>query len=187
MHELGIQAKELDLTNDFLCPGSLPDLQDLADDSVAAISRLESTMYQGNMLLRDGDANGMANSLEIRLPLLGQQVLQAAHGIPGSQRLPAGSPSKYLLRAAFPELLRDEVVNKRKMGFTLPIRVWMRTALRSRCQTAINALKDYRIFHPAGIDSVMREFENQPNSPSWSRAFSLCVLGDYVSRYCPSV
>jgi asparagine synthase (glutamine-hydrolysing) len=183
MAALGLRADDLGLTADYLQPETTPELADVADDAVATVSRLESAYYQGNMLLRDGDANGMASGLEVRLPFLGQQVMDLAHSIPGRDRLPPGGGTKYLLRAAFPELLRDEVVNKTKMGFTLPIRRWMRTTLRPRCEAAIATLKALDLLAPAGVDAVVREFEAEPDSPSWTRAFALCVLGDFVGRH----
>ena len=56
----------------------------------------------GNMLLRDGDANGMAHSLEIRVPLLDQRLLDYALSIPGSVRLPAGGAQNICCARRFP-------------------------------------------------------------------------------------
>ena len=89
---------------------------------------------------------------------------------------------KSLLRRAFPDLLRPELLAMPKQGFVLPIRQWMRTSLRSLCTRSAEVLKDTKLLRPAGIDSVFRRFEAEPESPAWSRAFALCVLGDYVAR-----
>lgn len=183
MRSLGFFADELGLSPEYLDGNTLPRLDDVSDDTVAAVSRLESACYQGNMLLRDGDAMGMASSLEVRLPLLGQQVLDTAHAIPGRDRLPPGGSPKHLLRAAFPDLLRDDVANKPKMGFTLPIRRWMRTSLRPRYEAAIATLKSLNAIVPTGVDAIVREFEAEPDSPSWTRAFALFVLGDFLARH----
>ena len=52
----------------------------------------------GTSLCRcDGDVNGMAHSLEIRVPLLDQRVADLAYGLPGAVRLPSGKADKHLL------------------------------------------------------------------------------------------
>src|SRR5207249_6852757 len=106
LHSLGLEAQALGLSDDYIPPEAAAEAAVNPRDIVWSISRLESQFYMGNMLLRDGDANGMAHSLEIRVPLLDQRLLDFALAIPGSVRLPAGAPPKHLLRAAFPELLR---------------------------------------------------------------------------------
>jgi asparagine synthase (glutamine-hydrolysing) len=45
------------------------------------------------------------------------------------------------------------------------------------------ALKDSRALDPDGIDAVWRDFRAEPDSPMWSRAFALTVLGDFVRRH----
>ncbi len=117
MASLGLHAEALGLDPCFQLSTAIPSLADVANDPFVAISRMESVIYQGNVLLRDGDANGMAHGLEIRLPLLDQPVLNAIHALPGSIRMPAGARPKQLLCEAFPELLTPEIIHQRKMGF----------------------------------------------------------------------
>ncbi len=126
---LGIEAAVLGLTPDFLPAEAFDEFDDEEHDAVAAISRLESQFYQGNMLLRDADVNGMANGLEIRVPMLSQGMLNLLHSIPGAIRLPQSAPPKYLLREAFRPLLRRSLLQQSKRGFTLPIKGWMLESL----------------------------------------------------------
>ena len=180
--ELGYFADRLGLDANFLADGSLPPLDDIGGDPAALISRLESACYQGNMLLRDGDANGMVSGLEIRVPMLDQRLIDLAHSIPGNIRVPAGRPGKHLLREAFADLLRPGILDQPKRGFALPIHRWMRTSLKPICDEALRVLRDLNIVEPHGIAAIQREFEASPESPSWSRLFSLCVLGDFIRR-----
>jgi asparagine synthase (glutamine-hydrolysing) len=156
---------------------------DLDDrDPVAAVSQLESHFYQGSVLLRDADANGMAHGLEIRVPLLDQRLLNLAHALPGSRRLPRGAPGKYLLRRACAGLLRPEILDQPKRGFTLPLRRWMVGSLRHLCEQGLAALKQVGLLRPEGIDAVWQRFLCEPESPLWTRALTLSVLGAYVRR-----
>lgn len=182
MAGLGISAADVGLGPAFLCSEAYPDLDQTEADPVRLVSQLEFRLYQGNMLLRDGDANGMAFGLEIRFPFLDQRLIELAHAIPGGVRLPAGAAGKHLLRRAFADLLRPDISTQPKQGFVLPIRRWMLGSLRQTCEQALTTLKDSRILNPDGVDGVWREFLAEPESPMWTRAFALAVLGAFVGN-----
>jgi len=182
LQSLGLDAHALALTEDYLPPEAAAEAAVNPRDVVWSVSRLESQFYMGNMLLRDGDANGMAHSLEIRVPLLDQRLLDYALAIPGSVRLPAGARPKYLLRQAFPELLRPALQRQGKRGFELPVRRWMLGPLRELCQSGLQTLRSIDLLNSASLDSFWSAFEREPESPIWSRVFTLCVLGLYLRQ-----
>src|SRR5205085_2382067 len=128
----GVRASALGLTPAFLPAEGALGLNGDAADLVRAVSQLESWYYQGSMLLRDADMNGMAFGLEIRVPYLDRRLLDLVHALPGSVRLPPGMPAKHLLRRAFPDLLRPAILDQPKRGFTLPISRWMAGSLRQQ-------------------------------------------------------
>jgi asparagine synthase (glutamine-hydrolysing) len=179
---LGIDGSELGMEAGFMPPGSLADLELDPADPVYSVSVLESRYYQGNMLLRDSDTNGMAHSLEIRVPILDQRMLDLMGSLPGNVRLPYGRADKHLMRLAFAPLLRPAIARQGKRGFSLPIRRWMRGPIRDLCEHGLLSLKRHGIVHPGGVDSVWNTFLEDPESPAWSRAFSLVVLGLYIKR-----
>jgi asparagine synthase (glutamine-hydrolysing) len=151
-----------------------------ADDIVAAVSRLETSFYQHNTLLRDGDANGMAHSLEIRVPILDQRLLNLVSAIPGSVRLPLKFANKHLMRAAFAEALPPPIRQQAKRGFSMPIRRWMVGPLRELCEHSLGRLKSSGVLRAQGVDAIWSSFLANPESPIWSRAFTLCVAGNYL-------
>jgi asparagine synthase (glutamine-hydrolysing) len=176
---LGLHAAELGLTPLFEPPAAMNDLGS-TDDVVASVSRLESIFYQGNTLLRDSDANGMAHSLEIRVPLLDQRMLDLVMPIPGSLRLPKGTADKHLMRAAFHPELPPALLGQKKRGFSMPIRRWMIGPLRELCERSLAHLKRSEVLRPEGVDAIWKSFLAAPESPIWSRAFTLCVAGRYL-------
>jgi asparagine synthase (glutamine-hydrolysing) len=178
----GVRARVLGLTADFLPPESIEQVPTDELDVIASVSRLESRYYQGNMLLRDSDANGMAHSLEIRVPFLDRRLLEVVYRLPGSVRVPAGLPPKHLLRRAFADVLRPELVSQKKRGFTLPIRRWMRGELRDICEASLARLRSSGLIAADGVDRIWQMFLANPESPIWSRAWSLVVLGRYLDR-----
>jgi asparagine synthase (glutamine-hydrolysing) len=187
LRQIGIERNELGLGAEFLSLDSLWDVDDDEADPKRQISQLELRCYQGNMLLRDADANGMAFGLEIRVPFLDQRVLDLANSIPSSVRFPAHAKDKHLLRAAFPDLLRPAILNQRKLGFTLPIGKWMSGDLRPICDAALDWLKTSGVVRAQGVQAVWNSFLAAPASQTWSRALSLVVLGDFLRRTKASV
>ena len=95
-------------------------------DAAMAVDVLSYLPYD---LLVKVDITSMANSLEARSPFLDHEVMQFAASLPGSMKL-RGKQSKYLLKRAFADLLPRENVNRRKMGFGVPVGSWMRGPLR---------------------------------------------------------
>ena len=179
---LGMHAPALGLSPDFMPAEALEGVKRDGDDPILLVSEYESRFYQSNMLLRDADLNGMAHGLEIRLPMLDTRLLNLVYALPGLVRLPAGAPSKYLLRKAFTSLLRPELLSQNKRGFTLPIQRWMVTSLRPLCEESLAILKESGVLQPEGIDAVWQGFQCEPETPLWTRAFILCVLGAYIRR-----
>jgi asparagine synthase (glutamine-hydrolysing) len=164
----------------FLEGEALADLPIAFDDPVHAVSLLECRYYLGGTLLRVGDATGMAHSLEIRVPILDRAVLDLAFRIPGDQKLPSGRADKALLRAAFPEYLRPELLAQKKKGFVIPVKRWMLGPLRPICEAALDAVKAQPEFNPAAVDAVWNGFRKEPESSGWSRAWALVALGSFL-------
>ena len=86
------------------------------------VSALETQWYMMNQLLRDADWAGMAHSLEIRTPLVDIDFFRRVAPLIAS----ADPPGKRDL-ATTPNLaLPDDVLARRKTGFQVPIREWLR-------------------------------------------------------------
>ncbi len=78
----------------------------------------------GDILLK-ADKMSMANSLEVRVPFVDKEVFKVASKIPVDYRVNKTS-TKYAFRMATQEYLPQEVRNKKKLGFPVPIRIWLR-------------------------------------------------------------
>lgn len=181
LKRFGIDPNELGLHETYQVRDVIAGLpHDMESDPVAAISRMESQFYMGNMLLRDSDIYGMAHSLEIRVPFLDRRVVETAASMPGKIRLPPGASSKHLLKKAFSQELRPEILHAKKRGFTLPIRRWMLGPLATECDVALTALKDSGLFPPDQVSALWNSFRDHPESPIWSSAFMLVVLGSFL-------
>ncbi len=85
------------------------------------VSFLELTRYMLNQLLRDSDVMSMANGLELRVPFVDSDVMNAVGRIPSAIRLRKG---KQLLLDAVPEI-PEWVANCPKRGFAFPFESWI--------------------------------------------------------------
>ena len=166
----------------FLQPGQLDDLPLSSADAISRISLLESRFYMGNTLLPVGDATSMAHGLEIRVPMLDRPMLELAYRLPGGVRLPEGKADKALLRRAFPDLLRPELLQQSKRGFVIPVKRWMQGALRPVCEAALDTLMQHDAFQAEAVSQIWQQFQRRPESPLWSRVWTLVALGHYLQR-----
>jgi len=88
------------------------------------ISWLESNFYMQNQLLKDSDYMSMWHSIEVRVPFLDKELMQAVYSIaPEIKYDPV--IGKHLLIKAFDDLLPSKIWQRKKMGFTFPFYKWL--------------------------------------------------------------
>ena len=78
----------------------------------------------GDILLK-ADKMSMANSLEVRVPFLDRPLIEYARHIPTKFKVDKNRTKK-VFRDIASESLDSKVSNKKKLGFPVPIRVWMK-------------------------------------------------------------
>jgi asparagine synthase (glutamine-hydrolysing) len=88
---------------------------------------MEMAFYMRNMLLRDSDWAGMAHSLEIRMPFVDIALFRAL----APYLVSSTPPTKSDLVVASQYTLPDEVINRKKTGFTIPVTEWARDPSQS--------------------------------------------------------
>ncbi|MRH44793.1 asparagine synthase (glutamine-hydrolyzing) [Aquibacillus halophilus] len=93
------------------------------------------TWLRGDILLK-ADKMTMANSLELRVPFLDKEVFQVASQIPVNLKIANGT-TKSILREAARGIVPDHVLDRKKLGFPVPIRHWLKKELYSWAKTLI--------------------------------------------------
>jgi asparagine synthase (glutamine-hydrolysing) len=84
------------------------------------VTALETCYYMRNQLLRDADWASMAHSLEIRVPLVDLELFRVVTHLFNS----TNAPNKLAMTEVPRESMPSEVVNRRKTGFSIPVREW---------------------------------------------------------------
>ncbi len=94
-------------------------------DAVTKMQYVDMHLWLVHDILMKGDKMGMANSLEVRVPFLDKKVMELAQTLPLEYKVDAPK-TKIALRAAADRVIRKETAEKKKLGFPIPIRVWLR-------------------------------------------------------------
>jgi asparagine synthase (glutamine-hydrolysing) len=91
---------------------------------------LSMKLYLQDDILVKVDRASMANGLEVRCPLLDQDFVEFACRLPMQYKL-HGLKTKYLLKRAAAGILPDQIINRKKKGFGIPISKWLTGELKS--------------------------------------------------------
>jgi asparagine synthase (glutamine-hydrolysing) len=151
-------------------------------DSFNSVSCFELQSYMVNTLLRDTDAVSMANSLEVRVPLLDHRLVEFVARLPKKDKSIYGVP-KALLVEALSDVLPDEVVGQTKRTFTLPWDSWLRGPLGVRISQDLENLTPQlmQYVNPRAVRGAWQNFVI--GRTNWSRPWSLYVLNAWIGRH----
>lgn len=94
-------------------------------DDVTKMQYIDINLWLVGDILLKADKMSMANSLEVRVPFLDKEVFKVASKIQSDYRVNKQA-TKYVFRMSSKEYLPESVSNKKKLGFPVPIRVWLK-------------------------------------------------------------
>ena len=103
----------------------------------ASLMRADLWTYLSENCLAKTDRASMAHGLEVRVPLLGQPVLDAALRLPASVHFDLDG-GKAIMRRIARESLPEAVWNREKHGFSVPLKSYFNGAWKDACEAAIN-------------------------------------------------
>jgi len=100
-----------------------------ADNLLDATLYADIHTYLSDTLLPKVDITSMANSLEMRSPYLDHELMEFAARLPANLKM-KGLATKHILKKALRTLLPEQVINRPKMGFGVPLDHWFRGELK---------------------------------------------------------
>ncbi len=107
-----------------------------ASDFLSRIQYVDIKTYLVDDILVKVDRASMANSLEVRCPLLDHKLMELIAQIPSSLKLHNGQ-GKYIFKKALEGLVPGEVLNRPKKGFAVPVAEWFRRELKDFAYQAL--------------------------------------------------
>lgn len=96
-----------------------------AYDDVSKMQYIDFNFWLVGDILLKADKMSMANSLEVRVPFLDRLLIDTARKIPTKYKIKDGK-TKYLFREVAREVLPQKWSDKKKLGFPVPIREWLK-------------------------------------------------------------
>ncbi len=135
-------------------PGPKADLLD-------RLAYLDLKLYLQDDLLVKVDRMSMANSLEIRVPFLDYTFVEFAASIPSRLKL-KGMTTKYILKKMLRGRVPDAVLDRKKIGFDIPLGPWIRDELWDFTTDVLSpaALARHGLFAPAFIERLLKEHKS---------------------------
>jgi asparagine synthase (glutamine-hydrolysing) len=133
-------------------------------------------------ILTKVDRMSMAHSLEAREPLLDHRLVEFAATIPPEMLLRGGT-TKWIFKEAMRGILPDDIIDRRKQGFAVPLGRWFRGKLGGFVRDLLltKRSRERGIFNPSEIEGlVQRHEEGRPldlhiwtllSFELWCRAF----------------
>jgi asparagine synthase (glutamine-hydrolysing) len=113
------------------------------------------TWLRGDILVK-ADKMTMANSLELRVPFLDPEVFRVASTIPLEQKL-TRETTKYALRQAMTQIVPTHVLNRRKLGFPVPIRHWLRDEMHDWARNTIQQSQTDALLNKTAVLQLLEE------------------------------
>ena len=146
-----------------------------ATDPVNRLLDLDIQTYLTDDILTKVDIASMAHSLEVRCPLVDQDLMVFAASLPGDVKL-RGLQTKVILREVAKPLLPEKILSRRKQGFGLPIDRWMREDLAplSRDVLLDQTARERGLFDPSAIEALLQQ--QQRGEPRGDQIWALMML-----------
>jgi asparagine synthase (glutamine-hydrolysing) len=113
-------------------------------------------IYLADDILVKVDRMSMATSLETRAPFLDLDVMELACSMRGTLKI-RGRERKYLLKRAMAGLLPPRILTRRKEGFSIPMKNWLRRELAGPLEALLDATAARGFFEPAELRRLLAE------------------------------
>ncbi|GIV26859.1 MAG: asparagine synthetase [glutamine-hydrolyzing] 1 [Bacteroidia bacterium] len=143
------------------------------------ISLLEMHHYMQHVLLRDADQMSMAHALEVRAPFLDKDLVHFVLSLPDEYKYPT-SP-KRLLTESIKDILPIDIINRKKMGFVLPFKHWLRNELKSFCEENLKSISNYSFLNSEKIWKEWRNYQSLKHD-RWYLFWHLIVLQNWIEK-----
>lgn len=139
---------------------------------LSMIQYIDLRTYLVGDILTKVDRASMANSLEVRTPLLDHTLLEWVFSLDPQLKL-HGQQGKYILKKAMQPYLPNDVLYRHKMGFAVPLSEWFRGPLKERVRQNIlhGKLIDSGMFNPKTLTRMVDEHTHgirEHGAPLWS-------------------
>ena len=133
-------------------------------------------------LLVKADKITMANSIELRVPLLDHKILEFAGTLPENFKV-RNFKTKRILKQAFTGIVPTEILNRKKTGFPIPYQEWMRNEHKDAIHDLLlsSGAMSREYFERKTVENILSD--NVKNSMYPKEVFTLAVLELWLQTF----
>ncbi|MFM9437817.1 asparagine synthase (glutamine-hydrolyzing), partial [Janthinobacterium sp. CG_23.3] len=156
-----------------------------ARDPLSQVQYLDLKTYLPGDILTKVDRASMAHALEVRSPLLDHELVEWISGLPPRLKL-RGGEGKYLLKKALRPYLSEQILYRKKMGFSVPLAAWLRGPLRERLRARLLAptLADTGMFNMDCVRTLLAQHDSGRRDHS-AALWSLLMFESFLRQVLP--
>jgi asparagine synthase (glutamine-hydrolysing) len=143
---------------------------------------IDTLSYLPDDILTKVDRAGMATSLETRIPFLDHNLVEMAWRLPLNMKIRNGQ-SKWILRQILNKYVPSELINRPKMGFGVPIDIWLRGPLKEWGSELLDytRIKNEGYFNPEIVTNKWNE--HQSGKRNWQhQIWSLLMFQSWLDN-----
>ena len=162
-------------------------LKHISKNNVKIDDVLYSDMHlvlKGDMLTKV-DSMSMANSLEVRVPFLDYNIVNFAFSLPSDFKID-NSIQKKILKDTFRKQLPEELYNRPKHGFEVPLKKWLITDLKSMINDDLlnnNFIEEQGIFNVSEVNKLKMQLFSNNSGESHAQIWALIVFQYWWKKY----
>ena len=152
-------------------------------DGILKSSIIDLKTFLPNNLLSYGDAMSMANSFEVRFPLIDHKVIEFMTSIDSKWRIKDGQ-TKYLMKKILEGKIPDNIINKPKLGLNPPMGLWLKKDLKVFIDEYLSKerIEKRGLFNYEYIKQILYEHETDKRDRSLY-IWALIVLEEWFIQY----
>ncbi|ALA59786.1 asparagine synthase (glutamine-hydrolyzing) [Nitrospira moscoviensis] len=140
------------------------------NDPLSRIQYVDVKTYLPDDILVKVDRASMANSLEVRAPLLDHRLIELTTRIPSSLKL-RGTVGKYIFKKSLESLLPEDVLYRKKMGFAVPLASWLRHDLKPMAEAVLFPSQPDPMLDRQGVERLWTQHQSglrDLSTPLWT-------------------
>lgn len=141
----------------------------------------DQTYYLAEDNLAKVDRSAMAVSLETRLPLLDKNVIEFSWRIPSTLKIREGE-TKWILRQVLYKHVPRELIERPKMGFTVPVAQWLSGPLRGWAESLLATLPRHSLLDKKTITNCWDKLL-QGQAYQGNKVWAVLVLLEWCERH----
>jgi asparagine synthase (glutamine-hydrolysing) len=152
-----------------------------SEDPLSRIQYVDIKTYLPDDILAKVDRASMANSLEVRAPLLDHKFMELVARMPSSLKL-RGIQGKYIFKKALQRYLPASILYREKMGFAVPLARWFRSELKELAYESIFSVNQDNLLNRPTLEKIWGEHQRRFRDRS-TELWSLLVFRVWLRTF----